>query len=77
MMRLAPDSDLLTIQHKIEVFDAALSRTIGEGNDLYEVLWIKSSVSEEWLMSIAGYILGVRDRHVSLFLCVLFYFYYF
>jgi len=77
MMRLAPDYDLLTIQQKIEVFDAALSRTIGKGNDLYEVLWIKSSDSEEWLehrtkytrslavMSIVGYILGLGDRHPS------------
>jgi FKBP12-rapamycin complex-associated protein len=47
------------------------------GNDLYEVLWIKSTNSEEWLerrtnftrslavMSMVGYILGLGDRHPS------------
>jgi FKBP12-rapamycin complex-associated protein len=77
MLKLAPDYDLLTVMQKVEVFEAALHRTIGKGNDLYEVLWMKSSDSEEWLehrtkytrslavMSIVGYILGLGDRHVS------------
>ena len=79
MMKLAPDYDLLTVMQKVEVFEAALQRTVGKGNDLYEVLWIKSSDSEEWLehrtkytrslavMSIVGYILGLGDRHVRVF----------
>jgi FKBP12-rapamycin complex-associated protein len=77
MLKMAPDYDLLTVMQKVEVFDTALQRTLGKGNDLYEVLWIKSSDSEEWLehrtkytrslavMSMVGYILGLGDRHPS------------
>jgi len=77
MLKMAPDYDLLTVMQKVEVFDTALQRTVGKGNDLYEVLWIKSSDSEEWLehrtkytrslavMSMVGYILGLGDRHPS------------
>jgi tetratricopeptide (TPR) repeat protein len=77
MLKLAPDFDLLTVMQKVEVFTDALSRTTGKGNDLYEILWLKSTNSEEWLerrtkytrslavMSMVGYILGLGDRHPS------------
>jgi FKBP12-rapamycin complex-associated protein len=62
---------------KVEVFTEASRKTTGRGNDLYEILWLKSTNSEEWLerrtrytrslavMSIVGYILGLGDRHPS------------
>ena len=71
MLRMAPDYDLLTVMQKVEVFTEALRRTPGRGNDLAEILWLKSTNSEEWLerrtkytrslavMSIVGYILGL------------------
>ena len=77
MMNLAPNYDSLPAMQKIEIFTEALDRTAGKGNDLYEVLWIKSTNSEEWLerrtnftrslavMSMVGYILGLGDRHPS------------
>lgn len=77
MLKLANDYDLLTVMQKIEVFSEALDRTTGKGNDLYEVLWAKSTNSEEWLdrrtkftrslavMSMVGYVLGLGDRHPS------------
>lgn len=77
MVKIAPDYDLLTIMQKVEVFVDALKKTTGKGNDLYEILWLKSTNSEEWLerrttftrslavMSMVGYILGLGDRHPS------------
>lgn len=77
MIKLAPDYDLLTVMQKVEVFTEALQRTTGQGNDLYDILWLKSTNSEEWLdrrtkftrslavMSMVGYILGLGDRHPS------------
>lgn len=77
MLKLAPDFDLLTVMQKVEVFVEALKKTTGNGNDLYEILWLKSTNSEEWLerrtkftrslavMSMVGYILGLGDRHPS------------
>jgi FKBP12-rapamycin complex-associated protein len=77
MLKIAPDYDLLTVMQKVEVFTDALRRTTGKGNDLYEILWLKSTNSEEWLerrtkftrslavMSMVGYILGLGDRHPS------------
>jgi len=77
MLKMAPDYDFLTVMQKVEVFDEALRRTTGNGNDLYEILWLKSTNSEEWLerrtkftrslavMSMVGYILGLGDRHPS------------
>jgi serine/threonine-protein kinase mTOR len=71
MLKIAPDYDLLTVMQKVEVFVEALNKTTGKGNDLYEILWLKSSNSEEWLerrtkftrslavMSMVGYILYV------------------
>jgi len=62
---------------KVEVFIQALKQTTGKGDDLYEVIWLKSANSEEWLerrtkftrslavMSMVGYILGLGDRHPS------------
>jgi phosphatidylinositol kinase/protein kinase (PI-3 family) len=77
MLKIAPDYDLLTVMQKVEVFVEALKKTTGQGNDLYEILWLKSTNSEEWLerrtryarslavMSMVGYILGLGDRHPS------------
>ena len=77
MLRIAPDYDQLTVMQKVEVFTEALKKTTGKGNDLYEILWLKSTNSEEWLerrtrytrslavMSMVGYILGLGDRHTS------------
>jgi FKBP12-rapamycin complex-associated protein len=77
MLKIASDYDLLTVMQKVEVFTDALRRTTGKGNDLYEILWLKSTNSEEWLerrtkftrslavMSMVGYILGLGDRHPS------------
>jgi FKBP12-rapamycin complex-associated protein len=77
MLRIAPDYDHLTVMQKVEVFVEALQKTTGNGNDLYEILWLKSTNSEQWLerrtrytrslavMSMVGYILGLGDRHPS------------
>uniref|UniRef100_A0A7S3PVW7 Serine/threonine-protein kinase TOR n=1 Tax=Chaetoceros debilis TaxID=122233 RepID=A0A7S3PVW7_9STRA len=77
MLKLAQDYELLTVMQKVEIFSEALDRTTGKGNDIHEVLWIKSTNSEEWLdrrtkftrsiavMSMVGYILGLGDRHPS------------
>lgn len=65
----------LTVIQKTEVFKYTLSRT--EGKDLAKIMWLKSPSSEVWLerrtnytrslavMSMAGYILGLGDRHPS------------
>ncbi|BFZ53909.1 phosphatidylinositol kinase-related protein kinase tor1 [Savitreella phatthalungensis] len=75
MLQMAPDYDHLTLLQKVEVFEYALDNTTGQ--DLYRVLWLKSRSSESWLdrrtnytrslavMSMAGYILGLGDRHPS------------
>ena len=75
MLQMAPDYDNLTVMQKVEVFEYALDNTPGQ--DLYRVLWLKSRSSEAWLerrtaymrslatSSIAGYILGLGDRHPS------------
>jgi serine/threonine-protein kinase mTOR len=77
MLKIAPDYDLLSVLEKVEVFNDALHRVTGRGDDLNEILWLKSTNSEEWLerrtrytrslavMSIVGYILGLGDRHPS------------
>jgi FKBP12-rapamycin complex-associated protein len=77
MLKIAPDYDLLTVMQKVEVFTDALKRSSGKGNDLYEILWLKSTNSEEWLerrtkyirslgvSSIIGYVAGIGDRHPS------------
>ncbi|CCD24461.1 phosphatidylinositol kinase family protein NDAI_0D01470 [Naumovozyma dairenensis CBS 421] len=75
ILQMAPDFDNLTLLEKVEVFTHALENT--QGQDLYKVLWFKSRSSESWLerrtiytrslavMSMAGYILGLGDRHPS------------
>jgi len=77
MLKVTPDYDNLSVMQKVEIFTDALRRTTGKGNDLYEILWLKSTNSEEWLerrtrftrslavMSMVGYILGLGDRHPS------------
>ncbi len=77
MLKIAPDYDLLTVMQKVEVFTDALKRSTGKGNDLYEILWLKSTNSEEWLerrtkyirslavSSMIGYVAGIGDRHPS------------
>jgi FKBP12-rapamycin complex-associated protein len=77
MLKIAPNYDSLTVMQKVEVFTDGLKRTTGNGNDLYEILWLKSTNSEDWLehrtkytrslavMSMVGYILGLGDRHPS------------
>ncbi|CAO1620602.1 unnamed protein product [Sympodiomycopsis kandeliae] len=75
MLQMAPDYEHLTLLQKVEVFEYALDNTPGQ--DLYRVLWLKSNSSESWLerrttytrslatSSMAGYILGLGDRHPS------------
>lgn len=75
MLQMAPDYDNLTLMQKVEVFEYAQDNTPGQ--DLYRVLWLKSHSSEAWLdrrttytrslatSSVAGYILGLGDRHPS------------
>lgn len=70
--------DRLTVPQKIEAFEYALSQT--RGQDLHNVLWLKSPNAEEWhlrrtkytnslaVMSMVGHILGLGDRHPSNFL---------
>ena len=77
MMRISQDYEQLTVMQKVEIFSEALDRTTGKGNDLQNVLWMRSTNSEEWLdrrtkftrsiavMSMVGYILGLGDRHPS------------
>ncbi|KAG6820409.1 hypothetical protein H0H93_000916 [Arthromyces matolae] len=73
--QMAPDYESLTLLQKIEVFEYALENTTGQ--DLYRVLWLKSTNSEHWLErratytrslavnSMVGHILGLGDRHPS------------
>lgn len=75
MLQMAPDYENLTLLQKVEVFDYALENTTGQ--DLYRVLWLKSTDSEHWLErrstytrslavnSMVGHILGLGDRHPS------------
>lgn len=75
MGRVAPEPERLPLLHKIDVFEFMLSNT--GGRDISRVLWLKSRNSEMWLdrrtnfartlatASIAGYILGLGDRHPS------------
>ena len=75
MLQMAPDYDNLTWLEKIEVFQYAMENT--KGQDLAQVLWLKSRSSESWLerrtvytrslavMSMVGCILGLGDRHPS------------
>lgn len=70
---MAKEYDDLNELQKVEVFENAMDNTTGR--DLYQILWLKSRNSEEWLtrrttftrslaaMSMVGYILGLGDRH--------------
>ncbi len=67
--------DSLTTMQKVEIFRQALETT--PGHDLHRIVWLRSANSEAWLerrtnftrslavMSMAGYILGLGDRHPS------------
>ncbi|KAG6864919.1 hypothetical protein C0991_006407, partial [Blastosporella zonata] len=73
MLQMAPDYDKLILLQQIEVFEHGLESTTGI--DLYRILWLKSTSSENWLErratytrslavnSMVGYILGLGDRH--------------
>ncbi|KAG2011794.1 atypical/PIKK/FRAP protein kinase [Coprinopsis cinerea AmutBmut pab1-1] len=75
MLQMAPDYENLMLLQKVEVFEYALENTTGQ--DLYRVLWLKSTNSEHWLErratytrslavnSMVGHILGLGDRHPS------------
>merc|ERR1739838_297485 len=75
MLKMAPDYDHLPLLHKVEVFEHAINSTAGD--DLAKLLWLKSPTSEDWfdrrtnytkslaVMSMAGYVLGLGDRHPS------------
>ncbi|KAJ2473934.1 phosphatidylinositol kinase- protein kinase tor1 [Coemansia sp. RSA 2322] len=72
-LQFSPNWETLTVLQKVESFEFALSNS--PGNDLQRALWYKSPNAETWLerrtnytrslavMSIAGYILGLGDRH--------------
>jgi FKBP12-rapamycin complex-associated protein len=74
-LELIGNFEKLCVLQKVEIFEAALEKTAGD--DLDKVLWLKSPNSEVWLdrrtnytrslavMSMAGYILGLGDRHPS------------
>eukprot|EP01155_Anaeramoeba_flamelloides_P010974 Anaeramoba_flamelloidesa326854_59.p1 GENE.a326854_59~~a326854_59.p1 ORF type:complete len:975 (+),score=216.26 a326854_59:235-3159(+) len=69
------DYEKLSLMQKLELFKLALDLT--DGQDLAQILWLKSQNSEVWLdrrtnytrslavMSMVGYILGLGDRHPS------------
>lgn len=71
----ARNYDKLPLIHKVDVFLQVLQETSGE--DLAKVFWLKSQTSDIWIerranftkslavMSMAGYILGLGDRHPS------------
>jgi len=75
IQRIASDYDKLPLMMKTEVFEEAMTNTQGE--DLAQILWQKSPSSEVWfsrrtnymlshaVMCVAGYILGLGDRHPS------------
>ena len=70
-----PEYPQLMVIQKIEVFKLMTARF--DGKDLANIMWLKSPSSEVWLdrrtnyirslavMSMAGYILGLGDRHPS------------
>ncbi|KAJ2004950.1 phosphatidylinositol kinase- protein kinase tor1 [Coemansia thaxteri] len=65
----------LPVSHRLELFRIVQGEFVG--NDLQRALWYKSPSAETWLtrrtnytrstavMSMAGYILGLGDRHIS------------
>ncbi|KAJ7779782.1 phosphatidylinositol 3-kinase [Mycena metata] len=75
MLQMAPDYENLPLLQKMEVFEYAMENTSGQ--DLYKILWLKSTNSEHWferratytrslaVNSMVGHILGLGDRHPS------------
>ena len=75
MLKYSPDYESLPLIQKVEVFQRALEQR--NGDDLANILWLKSPSSEVWfarrtnytrslsVMSMVGYILGLGDRHPS------------
>lgn len=75
MLKYSPDYECLPLLQKVEVFERALDERNGE--DLSNIMWLKSPSSEVWftrrtkytrslaVMSMVGYILGLGDRHPS------------
>lgn len=75
MLQFAPDYDNLLPLQKIEVFEHAMKKS--DGLDLKNIMWQRAKNAESWLdcritftrslavMSMAGYILGLGDRHPS------------
>ena len=75
MLAFAPNYDHLTKIQKMEVFSGAMEST--DGGDLARAFWLLSGNAEAWLerrtnysrslavMSMAGYVLGLGDRHPS------------
>jgi len=73
MYRMAPHLNLSTVIQRVEVFEHCLSATSGQ--DLREVLWLRTPNADIWLrnrnnysrslavMSMVGYLLGLGDRH--------------
>lgn len=75
MLRIASEPEKLTLLQRVDLFNFMLQNT--SGRDIARVLWLRSRNSEMWLdrrtnyartlatTSIAGYILGLGDRHPS------------
>jgi hypothetical protein len=75
MLRVAPEPERLTLLQRVDLFQFMLQNT--GGRDIARVLWLRSRNSEMWLdtrtnfartlatTSIAGYVLGLGDRHPS------------
>ncbi|KAJ6237501.1 serine/threonine-protein kinase mtor [Anaeramoeba flamelloides] len=75
LLKDAPDYGKLQPLQKLDSFSHSLQKS--EGQDLAQILWLKSQSSEMWLdrrntytkslavMSMVGYILGLGDRHPS------------
>jgi FKBP12-rapamycin complex-associated protein len=75
MLSTAPDYDNLTLLQKVEIFEYVLANT--SGNDLANIMWLRSRSAEMWLerrtnyarslavMSMVGYVIGLGDRHPS------------
>ena len=61
---MAPKYEKLTAFQKIEVFENALSNSSGQ--DLYRILWLKSSNCETWLLRRTTY---TRSLAASIFPC--------
>ncbi|CAI5438055.1 unnamed protein product [Caenorhabditis angaria] len=75
LQKMSADTEHLTVMQKLQCFESALAAT--KGDDLRQILWLKSPSSEVWFdrrtnytrsvacMSMVGYILGLGDRHPS------------